>query len=595
MKFPKRNIDVTLYQNEVRTLLNDDSCAIFIDTNILSQLYRLNDNARKDFYNWVESCGDRFHIPTWVIHEYSDKIYSGNIKDYLSELSKIKSYTKEFANIADFVKGYIGESLLRGSAYQDKTEDLKKDIDYIASTLDRISKAINNNLTEHQNKVHEEIVKQLESKVLSSDIFSVVNNVGDRFNQRSHNRIPPGYKDSTKEENSAGDYIIWTEILQFCKDNEIKKAILITRDMKTDIVYAPNTQFADGMPIKSDDNKRIKVAKPCLIHEFYTHTQSDCFYVVDFKTFVRLFASQYKDLALSFQLAIAEEEKENAEIARIEVVSNDEVKKEQRHTELRKEEKIVNKIVPKQDTLYFGTAISDGQYNNEANIGCMDEIITQLKTYNWYVQNPAIDKIIKKQKLCVQDTIENRSSVFVLGRNIVQAAEGSSGNAIMFMENICTYIKEWNDVFKQAIIDGMLFEVFFDSEGKIRPQNFKAQFFEDIMANVQRLNMITPYKFINERISKVNSRFVPSIGDNKEYTFVFTTDAYGKTTTLQCNGRDISNTFKRSWGFQFADKNSINSALSSYYGILKKKINVVGISEDIDVITYIEEPIELPF
>jgi hypothetical protein len=69
MKFPKRNIDVTLYQNEVKTLLNDVGCSIFIDTNILSQLYRLDDKARQDFYNWVESCGDRFHIPTWVIHE----------------------------------------------------------------------------------------------------------------------------------------------------------------------------------------------------------------------------------------------------------------------------------------------------------------------------------------------------------------------------------------------------------------------------------------------------------------------------------------------------------------------------------------------
>ncbi len=93
MKFPKRNIDVSEYQNEVKAVLGDNECAIFIDTNILSQLYRLNDLARQDFYTWVESCGARFHIPAWVIHEYSDKIYKGNIKDYLSELSKINSYT----------------------------------------------------------------------------------------------------------------------------------------------------------------------------------------------------------------------------------------------------------------------------------------------------------------------------------------------------------------------------------------------------------------------------------------------------------------------------------------------------------------------
>ena len=594
MKFPKRNIDVSEYQNEVKALLGDTDCAIFIDTNILSQLYRLNDKARQDFYKWVESCGDRFHIPTWVIHEYSDKIYNGNIKDYLSELSKIKTYTKEFGNITDFVKGYVGESLLRGSAYQDKTEELKKDIDDIASTLERISKAITNNLTEHQNTVHEEIVKKLESKVLSSDIFSAVSNAGNIFSQRSHNRIPPGYKDSTKEENSAGDYIIWTEILQFCKNNGVTKAILITRDMKTDIVYAPNTQVADGIPIKLDD-KRIKIAKPCLIHEFYTQTQSDCFHVIDFKTFVKVFASQYKDLALSFQLAIAEEEKENAEVVTIETVPNNEVKKEQKDKELNKEDDAVKEVVPKQDIQYLGTAISDGQYDSEANTGCMDEFITQLKTYNWYVQNPAIDKIIKVQKLRSPDTIENRTSIFVLGRNIVQAAEGSSGNAIMYMENIRIYIKEWDEVFKQAMIDGMLFEVFFNSEGKIRSNEFKAQFFEDIMTNIQKLNLANPYKFINDKISKVDTRFVPLVGDDKEYTFVFAIDHDGRTTSLRCNERDISNTFKRSWRFQFSYKEDVKGALASYYGILKKYINVDGIPEGVDVITYIEEPVEFPF
>ena len=107
--------------------------------------------------------------------------------------------------------------------------------------------------------------------------------------------------------------------------------------------------------------------------------------------------------------------------------------------------------------------------------------------------------------------------------------------------------------------------------------------------------MASPYKFINDKILKVDTRFVPSVGDDKEYTFVFSIDRDGKTTNLQCNGRDISSTFKRSWRFQFADKEDINGALASYYGILKKKIKVDGIPENVDVITYIEEPIELPF
>ncbi len=593
MKFPKRNIDVSLYQAEVKTLLNDNQCAIFIDTNILSQLYRLNDKARQDFYKWISNCGDRFHIPAWVIHEYSDKIYSGNIKDYLSELSKIKTYTKEFSNIADFVKGYIGESLLRGSAYQDKTEDLKNDIDFIASTLEKISKAINNNLAKHQNTVHEEIVRKLENKVLKSDIYSIVNNAGNIFSQRSHNRIPPGYKDSAKEENNAGDYIIWTEILQFCKNSGVKKAILITRDMKADIVYTPEVQISDGIPVKSED-QRIRIAKPCLIHEFYTQTQSDTFYVIDFKTFVKIYASQYKDLALSFQLAIAEEEKESVEAAKIEVTSSDEELNNEQNTEMHKNE-VAKECNLGSDVLYSGTAIFDGQYNNEANLGCMDEFITQLKTYNWYLQNPAIDKIIKMQKIEGPDTIENRSSIFVLGRNLVQAAEGSSGNAIMFIENFSRYIKAWKNVFQKALVDGMLFEVFFNSTGEIRPNEFKANFLENIISNVDRLKLDEPYKFINEKILKVDSRFVPSLGDNKIYTFSFTINENGETTAIQCNGQDISNTFKRPWGAQFAFTKDLACALSSYYGIIKSNIRIEGIEDDILAVNYIEEPMILPF
>lgn len=71
----------------------------------------------------------------WVIHEYSNKIYHNKTTDYLSELSKIKQYSNDFSNISDFVKGYVGESLLVGSIYQGKVQDLKDEIDAIEDSL----------------------------------------------------------------------------------------------------------------------------------------------------------------------------------------------------------------------------------------------------------------------------------------------------------------------------------------------------------------------------------------------------------------------------------------------------------------------------
>ena len=82
MKFPRKTLDITQYLQQVKSLLSDDECAIFIDTNVISQLYRLNDAARQDFYNWIEQCGNRFHVPIWVIHEYSNKVYSQKTKEY---------------------------------------------------------------------------------------------------------------------------------------------------------------------------------------------------------------------------------------------------------------------------------------------------------------------------------------------------------------------------------------------------------------------------------------------------------------------------------------------------------------------------------
>lgn len=45
MKFPKQELDIDTYLQKIETLLKDDSCHIFIDTNIISQLYRLNEDA----------------------------------------------------------------------------------------------------------------------------------------------------------------------------------------------------------------------------------------------------------------------------------------------------------------------------------------------------------------------------------------------------------------------------------------------------------------------------------------------------------------------------------------------------------------------
>ena len=596
MKFPRYSIDVSEYQQRIKSFLNDSECAVFIDTNVISQLYRLNDAARQDFYKWVDQCGARFHVPVWVVHEYSNKMYLKKTTEYLSELDKIKTQAKEFSNISDFIKGYVGDSLLQGSMYQGKTEELKNDVDKIEDLLTKISNTINKNLDEQQHKVHKEIERRLSDKSMSSDIYMLIPNLDEAYRQRYENRIPPGYKDATKEDNRMGDLVIWKEILEYCKKNHIKKAILLSRDSKQDIVYAPEIQTIDNSR-RANESERIKIAKESLIYEFEIATGGTDFYIIDFKTFVRIFSSEYRNLAISFQIATAEEEKNNESLesdADTEDVTdaNSQVKSESDNQTPSAEStsKEENFVSP-----YLGSAIHDGQYDTTSTKGCMDLYIDQLRSHNWYIQNPAIDKIMKISKVGAPDTDVNRSSVFVLGRNILQSAEGSSGSAITFIENFSSYIKNWEPCFKKALIDGILFEIFFNSNAEIRPLSFKATFFEEIMNNIRNLHLSDPFEFINDKLTKVTNRFIPKVGTEQIYKFVFSINKEGNTVSLKCNDKDISNTFKKEFARGFAESSQVKNALMRYYAIDKEKIEVDGIPTGVDTVKFIEIPFELPF
>lgn len=603
MKFPVTKIDISKYTAKIESLLNDEDCAIFIDTNILSQLYRLNDNARQDFYSWVKKCGDRFHVPAWVIHEYSDKIYSKQTKEFLTELSNVKKYTGEIEKLSYFVKGYAGASMLKGTAYEGKVDCLKKDIDNIVDGLNKISKAINNSFNEHQSKVHIEITEEFEPHVLNTNIYTLLSKIND-YSSRYDNRIPPGYKDSNKNENAIGDLLIWREILDYCSNNRTAKVIFITRDRKQDIVYEPNEQILGSEGRCAAPSEKIRIAKNSLVYEFKLATGSEDFYIVDFETFVKIKAKEYRDLAISFQVASANEN-DSSDDTTSQEEGEEEITYQKTEISIEDDKSQVLHESPQTTSetevvtqpLYSGVALMDSQYDTSLKHGCMNDFITNLKSHNWYIQNPAIDKLLKWT--FPEETNEgDKDSVFVLGRNILQSAEGSSGSAISYIENLYLNIQNWPKTFQVALIDGILYEIFFDSHGKIRSRSFKASFIEDILKNIRRFRWDRPFDFINMQLSKVTSRFVPKVGGQEKYLFCFDFNEQGNTVGLKCNGQNISSTFISRFTSEFADSTQIKPALMSYYAIPQSQIQVEGIPQFQEKIKYIMEKMdafELPF
>jgi len=101
-----------------------------------------------------------------------------------------------------------------------------------------------------------------------------------------------------------------------------------------------------------------------------------------------------------------------------------------------------------------------------------DIIISDLKSYNWYVQNPAI---IALKRAGIDECSQLDPSVQKqLGRNVLQSAQGGAGESEFFISSILNRKEIWSKFF----IEGLLLETLVNDNCKFR---LKEIFFEDVV------------------------------------------------------------------------------------------------------------------
>ena len=306
MRFPQLLIDVDEYYSQLTQLIAENDCHLFFDTNIISQMYRLNSAARNEFYYWLNSLSTRAHVPNWAIHEYSNRFLTEKTSDYLGELAKLSSLPKTLEEITNFLRMYVDECLLVNSKYRANKELLFTELETISTNLRIISNALGNKeIQKVKLQVHQEMVEKFQAIALDSKIVNLLENFGMYYSFRYEHKYPPGFKDSNKEYNSAGDLLLWQEILQYSKEKEIKKVVLVTRDMKKDFVYAPKQIKENGI-IKSNSQNKIKIADERLVDEFRSTVGTETFYIINFQQLVGVLSksssSQYRNLSVSVQI-----------------------------------------------------------------------------------------------------------------------------------------------------------------------------------------------------------------------------------------------------------------------------------------------------
>lgn len=119
-------------------------------------------------------------------------------------------------------------------------------------------------------------------------------------------------------------------------------------------------------------------------------------------------------------------------------------------------------------------------------------VIKGLKTLDFYRQNPAIEKFTANVA-----GHASTDTLFVIGRNIYQSACGGARGAIAYITRFMISTAEMKPDRRKALLDGMLFEVFFDPDGKLR-KDFKMRKFKDLFDLQQHADLKPSFDFIAE-------------------------------------------------------------------------------------------------
>jgi hypothetical protein len=156
-------------------------------------------------------------------------------------------------------------------------------------------------------------------------------------------------------------------------------------------------------------------------------------------------------------------------------------------------------------TEYGETAIADADYQPTSGDEAR-EIIGGLRSQNWYKQNPAIKKIIgpNLDKFTKDD-------LFVLGRNIYQAACGTASEAISYLENLQDMLSSLDKSISFHVLNGILFEIYFDSRGGWRSRP-KSSMIDDVFRIEDSEMFLDSFLFVQQALTPYmkNLFYIPS-------------------------------------------------------------------------------------
>ncbi|MGB4659029.1 MAG: PIN domain-containing protein [Mobilitalea sp.] len=197
------------------------------DTNLLLNLYRYSKETRDALFSALYNLKNRIWIPYHVVEEY-----------YKNRCKIIYETTEKYDKLTKSSDTFIDECRISLNLKNKEVLELKE---FIQNWL--IKEKTNNLLVikPAEDAILDNLLNLFDGKAGKNMDQSVLDGILAEGKTRYDNKIPPGYMDSkkinnTNDNNMFGDLIIWKQILEYSKEFQ-KNIIYVTNDQKEDWWY----------------------------------------------------------------------------------------------------------------------------------------------------------------------------------------------------------------------------------------------------------------------------------------------------------------------------------------------------------------------
>lgn len=185
-------------------------------------------------------------------------------------------------------------------------------------------------------------------------------------------------------------------------------------------------------------------------------------------------------------------------------------------------------------TEYSPIALKDGLFVLD-DAKASHQLIRNLKILTWIKQNAALTEFTTRRAARADN-----DSLFVVGRNIYQAACGSAHVALAYINDFMDGTKGIPEEKRKALLDGMLFEIFFGRDGEVRDEP-KSGCFEEVFHLQQFSELSLSFDFIAECLIPYSGRYhtIPGKAHSCAVDVIIDPKSRNKITAVFVGGQDV--------------------------------------------------------